>query len=83
MAQCFGGKCAIFVQSKSLDPFLIFSYLILKSVFNGMQALFVPYSLMKVNPASWMLMITKFRGNHQDKMRICQLCSSVSDFNLI
>lgn len=32
------------------------------SVFNGMHVIFIPYSLMKVNPASWMQMITKFKG---------------------
>lgn len=36
---------------------------VLASVFNGMHVIFIPYSLMKVNPASWMLMITKFKGN--------------------
>ncbi|XP_077865465.1 disco-interacting protein 2 homolog C-like, partial [Saccoglossus kowalevskii] len=34
---------------------------ILTAVFNGMHVVFVPYSLMKVNPASWMHMITKFK----------------------
>ena len=32
------------------------------SVFNGMHVIFIPYSVMKVNPASWMHMITKFKG---------------------
>ncbi|KJH53237.1 AMP-binding enzyme [Dictyocaulus viviparus] len=32
---------------------------VLASVFNGMRVVFVPYSLMKINPASWMLMATK------------------------
>ncbi|EEC00690.1 disco-interacting protein, putative, partial [Ixodes scapularis] len=36
---------------------------VLASVFNGMHVIFIPYSLMKVNPASWMLMITKFKAN--------------------
>jgi len=36
---------------------------ILTSVFNGMHVIFIPYALMKVNPASWMQMITKYRGN--------------------
>ncbi len=27
-----------------------------------MHVIFVPYALMKVNPASWMQMITKFKG---------------------
>lgn len=34
---------------------------ILSSVFNGMHVIFIPYSLMKVNPASWMQMITKYK----------------------
>lgn len=34
---------------------------ILTSVLNGMHVIFIPYALMKVNPASWMQMITKFR----------------------
>jgi len=27
-----------------------------------MHVIFVPYSLMKVDPASWMKMITKYKG---------------------
>ncbi|KAF2357567.1 AMP-dependent synthetase/ligase [Trinorchestia longiramus] len=33
------------------------------SVFNGMHVVFIPYSVMKVNPASWMHMITKFKAS--------------------
>ncbi|XP_047738274.1 disco-interacting protein 2 homolog C isoform X8 [Hyalella azteca] len=33
------------------------------SVFNGMHVIFIPYSVMKVNPASWMHMITKFKAS--------------------
>ncbi|XP_067123650.1 disco-interacting protein 2 isoform X2 [Centruroides vittatus] len=36
---------------------------ILTSVLNGMHVIFIPYSLMKINPASWMLMITKFKAS--------------------
>ncbi|XP_077302081.1 disco-interacting protein 2 isoform X2 [Arctopsyche grandis] len=36
---------------------------ILTSVLNGMHVIFIPYALMKVNPASWMQMITKFRAS--------------------
>ncbi|XP_071502851.1 disco-interacting protein 2 homolog C-like [Diadema antillarum] len=32
------------------------------SIFNGMQVYFVPYSLMKVNPASWMHVVTKYKA---------------------
>lgn len=35
---------------------------VLTSVLNGMHVVFIPYALMKVNPASWMQMITKYRG---------------------
>lgn len=35
---------------------------VLASVFAGMRVIFVPYSLMKINPASWMLMVTKFQA---------------------
>ena len=35
---------------------------VLASVFNGMRVVFVPYSLMKINTASWMLMATKLQG---------------------
>ena len=34
----------------------------LASVFNGMHVIFIPYALMKVNPASWMQMVTKHRA---------------------
>lgn len=37
---------------------------VLTSVLNGMHAVYIPYALMKVNPASWMQMITKYRGKH-------------------
>lgn len=33
-----------------------------QSVLNGMHVIFIPYALMKVNPASWLIMITKFKG---------------------
>ncbi|EYC28820.1 hypothetical protein Y032_0007g3447 [Ancylostoma ceylanicum] len=36
---------------------------VLASVFNGMRVVFVPYSLMKINPASWMLMATKLQAS--------------------
>ncbi|XP_065223766.1 disco-interacting protein 2 isoform X3 [Planococcus citri] len=35
---------------------------ILASVLNGMHVIFIPYALMKVNPASWMQMITKHKA---------------------
>lgn len=34
---------------------------VLTSVLNGMHVIFIPYALMKVSPASWMHMITKYR----------------------
>lgn len=33
------------------------------SVLNGMHVIFIPYALMKINPALWMLMITKFKAS--------------------
>jgi acyl-coenzyme A synthetase/AMP-(fatty) acid ligase len=36
---------------------------VLASVFNGMHVVFVPYSIMKVDPASWMKMITRFKAS--------------------
>ncbi|XP_063240399.1 disco-interacting protein 2 isoform X8 [Bacillus rossius redtenbacheri] len=36
---------------------------VLTSVLNGMHVVFIPYALMKVNPASWMQMITKYRAS--------------------
>lgn len=36
---------------------------VLTSVLNGIHVVFIPYALMKVNPASWMQMITKYRGS--------------------
>uniref|UniRef100_A0A158Q7U2 AMP-binding domain-containing protein n=1 Tax=Elaeophora elaphi TaxID=1147741 RepID=A0A158Q7U2_9BILA len=35
---------------------------VLASVFSGLRVIFVPYSLMKINPASWMLMVTKYQA---------------------
>lgn len=35
---------------------------VLTSILNGMHIVFIPYSLMKVNPSSWMMMITKFKA---------------------
>jgi len=37
---------------------------VLTSVLNGMHVIYIPYALMKVNPASWMQMITKYRGSY-------------------
>nr|CAD7602831.1 unnamed protein product [Timema genevievae] len=39
----------------------------LTSVLNGMHVVFIPYALMKVNPASWMQMITKYRVTEVDR----------------
>ncbi|RWS16896.1 hypothetical protein B4U79_00187 [Dinothrombium tinctorium] len=35
---------------------------VLTSILNGIHVIFIPYSLMKINPSSWMLMITKFKA---------------------
>ncbi|KAK0426919.1 hypothetical protein QR680_009967 [Steinernema hermaphroditum] len=35
---------------------------ILTSVFKGMRVIFVPYSLMKISPTSWMMMVTKLQA---------------------
>lgn len=35
---------------------------VLTSVFVGLRVIFVPYSLMKINPASWMLMVTRYQA---------------------
>ena len=34
----------------------------LQSVFNGMHVIFIPYSLLKIDPGSWMKMVTRFKG---------------------
>lgn len=47
-----------------IQPSSIIDWLSLQSVFNGMQVIFVPYSLMKINPASWMLMATRYKGDY-------------------
>ncbi|XP_031349030.1 disco-interacting protein 2 isoform X5 [Photinus pyralis] len=36
---------------------------VLASILNGMHVIYIPYALMKVNPASWMQMITKYRAS--------------------
>ncbi|XP_050443151.1 disco-interacting protein 2 isoform X2 [Adelges cooleyi] len=36
---------------------------VLTSILNGMHVIYIPYALMKVNPASWMQMITKYRAS--------------------
>ncbi|XP_050522179.1 disco-interacting protein 2 isoform X3 [Daktulosphaira vitifoliae] len=36
---------------------------VLTSILNGMHIIYIPYALMKVNPASWMQMITKYRAS--------------------
>lgn len=33
------------------------------AVLNGIHVIFIPYSLMKVNPALWMVMITKYKAS--------------------
>ncbi|ESO03015.1 hypothetical protein HELRODRAFT_187099 [Helobdella robusta] len=34
----------------------------LTSIFNGMHVIFIPYSIMKIDPASWMKMVTKYKA---------------------
>ena len=41
---------------------------VLASILNGIHVIFVPYSLMKMNPSSWMMMITK----HKATVAICK-----------
>lgn len=43
---------------------------VLASVLNGMHVIFIPYALMKVSPASWMHMITKYRSVLTDNTNI-------------
>ena len=49
---------------KNINEICLPSQLVLffQSVLNGMHVIFIPYSLMKVDPASWMKMVTKFKG---------------------
>uniref|UniRef100_A0A0N5ARI6 Disco-interacting protein 2-like protein C n=1 Tax=Syphacia muris TaxID=451379 RepID=A0A0N5ARI6_9BILA len=35
---------------------------VLASVFVGARVIFVPYSLMKINPTSWMMMVTRYQA---------------------
>lgn len=35
---------------------------VLTSVFNGLHVIFVPYSVMQVDPGSWLRMVTKYRA---------------------
>ena len=35
---------------------------ILSSILNGMHVVFIPYALFKTNPASWIVMITRFKA---------------------
>jgi len=37
-------------------------YVYVQSVFNGMHVVFIPYSIMKIDPGSWMKMVTRYRG---------------------
>ncbi|CAL8070422.1 unnamed protein product [Calicophoron daubneyi] len=36
---------------------------VLTSVFNGLHVIFVPYSVMQVDPGSWLRMVTKYRAS--------------------
>ncbi|EFX85768.1 hypothetical protein DAPPUDRAFT_309070 [Daphnia pulex] len=36
---------------------------VLTAMLNGMHSIFIPYALMKTNPASWMQMITKYKAS--------------------
>lgn len=36
---------------------------VLTSVLNGMHVIYIPYSLMKMNPSFWLLMITKYKAS--------------------
>lgn len=50
---------------------------VLASVLNGMHVIFIPYALMKVNPASWMQMITKHKGTYGRTFNKFQCCSEL------
>lgn len=56
---------------------------VLTSVLNGMHVIYIPYALMKVNPASWMQMITKYRGEFVIFNILVPSCSSGKNLNLI
>ncbi|VDP73439.1 unnamed protein product [Echinostoma caproni] len=36
---------------------------VLASIFNGLHVIFVPYSVMQVDPGSWLRMVTKYRAS--------------------
>ncbi|KER29186.1 hypothetical protein T265_04123 [Opisthorchis viverrini] len=36
---------------------------VLTSIFNGLHVIFVPYSVMQVDPGSWLRMVTKYRAS--------------------
>uniref|UniRef100_A0A915KHN5 AMP-dependent synthetase/ligase domain-containing protein n=1 Tax=Romanomermis culicivorax TaxID=13658 RepID=A0A915KHN5_ROMCU len=40
-----------------------FWHSVVANVYNGMHCIFIPYALMKVNPSSWMHMITKHKAS--------------------
>lgn len=50
-------------------------FLLFQSVLNGMHVIFIPYALMKVNPASWLIMITKFKGMFMIQIFIINILS--------
>ncbi len=35
-------------------------------IFNGMHMIYIPYSVMKINPAIWLITTTKYKGLPQN-----------------
>jgi len=42
-----------------------------QSVMNMMHVISIPYSLMKVNPLSWIQKVCQYKGKEQDHLKVC------------
>lgn len=38
---------------------------------NMMHVISIPYSLMKVNPLSWIQKVCQYKGKEQDHLKVC------------
>ncbi|KAG9508602.1 Disco-interacting protein 2, partial [Fragariocoptes setiger] len=55
------GECMVSVLDFKREAGLL--HAVQTSILNGMHVIFVPYALMKLNPASWMLTATRFKAS--------------------
>ena len=68
--RCFSKLCSLvmgfairFALQRNTASVMKFWFIVFQSIYSGMHVVCIPYSLMKHNPAYWLQIITKHKGN--------------------